>query len=84
MQQKYVIRKRDATILLFTDFLKVLHILLKKGKGGDTKRHLDLINNVFEVDCHVDHMKQVARLGHRDRKNTDRQNVTRPLLIEFK
>jgi len=50
----------------------------------DTKRHLDLINNVFEVDCHVDHMKQVARLGHRDRKNTDRQNVTRPLLIEFK
>jgi len=56
----------------------------EERKREDTERVLELINNTLEVDCHVDDMKQVVRLRQRDRENTDRQKVSRPLLIKFK
>jgi len=56
----------------------------EERKREDTERCVELINDALEVDCHLDDMKQVVRLGQRDRENTDRQNVSRPLLIEFK
>ena len=62
-----------------------MHLSLALEREYSTKPHvLYAYCLLLEVDCHVDDMKQVVRLGQRDRENTDRQNVSRPLLIEFK
>jgi len=38
----------------------------------------------LEVDCHPEEIKQVTRLGQRNRETTDRPTTSRPLLIEFR
>ena len=45
---------------------------------------MDLIRNTLEVDCRVEDLKQVFRLGQRNRANNDRQTNIRPILIEFR
>lgn len=58
--------------------------LLKIGKKQDTETCLDLISNTLEVDCRPEDIKQVIRLGQRDRTNNDSHTTTRPVLIEFR
>ena len=53
-------------------------------KKQDIETCLDLIRNTLEVDCRVEDLKQVFRLGQRNRTNNDRQTNIRPILIEFR
>lgn len=53
-------------------------------KKHDTETCLDLICNTLEVDCHPEEIKQVTRLGQRNRETTDRSTTSRPVLIEFR
>ena len=53
-------------------------------KKQDIETCLDLIRNTLEVDCRVEDLKQVFRLGQRNRENNDRQTNIRPILIEFR
>ena len=43
--------------------MKVTLSLLKIEKKQDIETCLDLIRNTLEVDCHVEDLKQVFRLG---------------------
>ena len=51
-------------------------------KEQDIETCLDLIRNTLEVDCRVEDLKQVFRLGQRNRTNNDSQTNIRPILIE--
>jgi len=49
-------------------------------KKQDTETCLDLLCNTLEVDCRPEDIKQIIRLGQRDRANND----SRATIIEFR
>jgi len=53
-------------------------------KKQDTETCLDLLCNTLEVDCRPEDIKQIIRLGQRDRANNDSRATIRPVLIEFR
>ena len=64
--------------------MKAIPTPQKTEKKQDTETCLDLICNTLEVDCHPEEIKQVTRLGQRNRETTDRSTTSRPVLIEFR
>ena len=56
----------------------------EERKKQDTDTCLELICNTLEVDCRPEDIKQVIRLGQRDRETNERQTSSRPILIEFR
>ena len=53
-------------------------------KKQDSETCLDLISNTLEVDCGPEDIKQVIRLGQRNRVNNDGHTTIRPILIKLR